>query len=111
MRRKNNAAQAKDIARQRMEILFGLASQEKSLHPERADRYVQIARMISTRIRIRMPSQMKRMSCKQCGCYLPASERKVRLSRGIINATCPKCGKQTRIPYGVKRPIAAKKYP
>ena len=73
MRRKNNAAQAKDIARQRMEILFELASQELPFHPERSDRYVQIARMIGTRIRIRMSSQMKKMLCKHCGSYLPAS--------------------------------------
>ena len=110
VRRKNNAAQARDIARQRMEILFELASQELPIHPERSDRYVQIARMIGTRIRIRMSSQMKRMLCKHCGSYLPASERRVRLCRGAIIATCLICGKQTRIPYGVERPVAVQRH-
>ncbi|VVB65084.1 Ribonuclease P protein component 4 [uncultured archaeon] len=109
VRRKNNATQAKDIARQRMEILFELASLELPSHPERSDRYVQIARMIGTRIRIRMSSQMKKMLCKHCGSYLPASERRVRLSHGCITATCLRCGKQTRIPYGVERPVAGTK--
>jgi ribonuclease P protein subunit RPR2 len=111
VRRKNNATQAKDIARQRMEILFELASLELPFHPERSDRYVQIARMIGTRIRIRMSSQMKKMLCKHCGSYLSASERRVRLSRGCITATCLKCGKRTRIPYGVDRPVAARRHP
>ena len=108
VRRKNNTAQARDIARQRIEILFELAAREKPLHPERADRYVQIARAIGTRIRIRMTSQMKRMLCKHCGSNLTASERRVRLSRGCIVATCLRCGKQTRIPYGVERPVAVR---
>ena len=46
VRRKNNTAQARDIARQRIEILFELAAREKPFHPERSDRYVQIARAI-----------------------------------------------------------------
>jgi ribonuclease P protein subunit RPR2 len=108
VRRKNNTAQARDIARQRIDLLFELAAHEKPLHPERSDRYVQIARAIGTRLRIRMTSQMKRMLCKHCGGYLPASERRVRLNRGCITATCLRCGKQTRIPYGVERPVAVR---
>jgi ribonuclease P protein subunit RPR2 len=94
-----------------MEILFELASHELPFHPERSDRYVQIARLIGTRIRIKMSSQMKKMLCKHCGSYLSASERRVRLSRGCITATCLRCGKQTRIPYGVERPVAAHRLP
>jgi ribonuclease P protein subunit RPR2 len=99
VRRKNNAAQARDIARERIELLFMLAMLNHPLHPERSDRYVQIARKISMRTRVGMPSRMKRMFCKHCGCYLPASGRRVRLIEGVISSTCLKCGKQSRIPY------------
>lgn len=111
MRRKNNAVQARDIARQRTELLFELAMQEYALHPERADRYVQIARKICTRIRIRMPSRLKRLFCKHCGCYLPAAGRRVRLSNGIVTATCLRCGKQARIPYKTERPASTQTIP
>jgi ribonuclease P protein subunit RPR2 len=103
VRRKNNAERARDIAKQRIERLFELAMQEHALHPERSDRYVQIARNISTRVRIRIPSQLKRRFCRNCGCYLSAADRRVRLGQGIINATCLKCGKQIRIPYRNRR--------
>jgi ribonuclease P protein subunit RPR2 len=99
VRRKNNAEQVRDLARQRMERLFELAEQEYALHPERSDRYVQIARKISTRIRIRMPSKYKRRFCKNCGCYLSAADCRVRLYQGIVHVTCLKCGKKSRIPY------------
>jgi ribonuclease P protein subunit RPR2 len=99
VRRKNNAAENKEIARQRIVMLFELASNEMDLHPERSDRYVEIARNISTRIRIRMPPHIKKMYCKYCGCYLNATRCRVRLRDGIITTTCQKCGKQKRLPY------------
>ena len=99
VRRKNNAEQVRDLARQRMERLFEMAMQEHAHHPERSDRYIQIARKISTRIRIRMPSKYKGRFCKNCGCYLSAADRRVRLHQGIVHLTCLKCGKQSRIPY------------
>jgi ribonuclease P protein subunit RPR2 len=103
VRRKNNAEQVRDLARQRMERLFEMAMQEHADHPERSDRYVQIARKISTRIRIRMPSKYKGRFCKNCGCYLSAADRRVRLYQGIVHVTCLKCGRQSRIPYKNKQ--------
>ena len=99
MKRRRDAQRAKDLSAERVERLFRLAFEEYALHPERADRYVQIARRICTRTRFRMSRQFKRMVCKHCGRYLPPTERRVRLRDGIMTATCLRCGKQMRYPY------------
>ena len=99
MRRRKDANRARDLARQRMERLFSLAAAEAESHPERSDRYVQIARRISTRTRVRMPQYLKRLFCKHCGCYLSALGRRVRLREGVLTTTCLRCGAQRRRPY------------
>lgn len=85
-----------------MEILFRLAAAEAEHHPKRSDRYAQIARQISTRTRVRIPLHLKRLFCKHCGRYLPASGSRVRLRRGTLTATCLACGMQKRHPYKIK---------
>ncbi len=99
MRRRRDSQKGRDLARQRMERLFQLASEEHSAHPERSDRYVCIARQISTRLRVRMPHHLKRLFCKHCGSYLPASGTRTRLKRGVLTTTCLRCGGLTRRPY------------
>jgi ribonuclease P protein subunit RPR2 len=79
--------------------LFQLAAQEQQLHPERSDRYAQLARAISTRMRVRMPRHLKMLICKGCRCYLPAWGSRVRLRKKVLTTTCLRCGRQTRRPY------------
>jgi ribonuclease P protein subunit RPR2 len=105
-RSRKDAQRAREIARERMQRLFDLAAEERELHPDRSDRYVQIARQISTRMRIRMPHHLKRLFCKQCGCYLPASSVRVRLRDGVLTSTCRRCGWQSRRPYKIGNTIA-----
>ncbi len=102
MRRRKDAGKSRDLARQRMERLFCLAAEEHGLHPERSDRYVHIARQISTRHRVRIPLHLKKLFCKNCGRFLAASEIRTRLHKGIITTTCQHCGRQTRRPYNPK---------
>ncbi len=98
MRRRKDPHKIRDLALQRMERLFSLAASEHGLHPDRSDRYVQIARQISTRTRVRMPRHLKRLLCKGCGCYLSASGTRVRMHQGVHTSTCLRCGKQSRRP-------------
>jgi ribonuclease P protein subunit RPR2 len=102
VKRRRDAHRAKDLSAERIDRLFRLASEEYALHPERSDRYVQIARKICTRTRLRMPRQLKRMVCKHCGRYLPPIETRVRLRDGVLTVTCLRCGKQMRYPYTQK---------
>lgn len=99
MRRKKDAQRARELSRERMERLFQLAAEAYDVHPDRCDRYVQIARRISTRMRVRMPRHLKALFCRHCGSYLPASETRVRLREGVLTVTCLRCGRQTRRPY------------
>lgn len=104
VRRRKDAHKSRDLARQRMERLFSLAAGEYDLHPERSDRYVHIARQISTRLRVRMPHHLKRLFCKHCGSFIPASGARTRLHQGVLTATCLHCGEVTRRPYKAKGP-------
>jgi ribonuclease P protein subunit RPR2 len=99
VRRRKEAYRSREIARERIERLFQLAAQEQQLHPERSDRYVQLARAISTRVRVRIPRHLKMLICKGCRCYLPAWGSRVRLREKVLTITCLRCGRQTRRPY------------
>ncbi len=103
MRRRKDAHKSRDLARQRMERLFSLAAEEYELHPERSDRYVHIARQMSTRLRVRMPHRLKRLFCRHCGSFVPASGVRTRLHQGMLTATCLRCGEVMRRPYVAER--------
>mgnify|MGYP000855569931 CR=1 FL=1 len=104
VRKRKDSHNARDLARERMERLFLLAEEAHLEHPERSNRYVQIARRISTRTRVRMPSRLKHLFCRHCGSYLAPDKVRMRLRQGILTATCLSCGQQTRRPY---RPVRA----
>ncbi|KUK44029.1 MAG: ribonuclease P [Methanothrix sp.] len=98
-RRKKGYYRARDLARQRIERLFLLAEEEHTLHPERSDRYVAIARKMGMRMRVRIPRRLKRRICKGCRCYLSPDRMRVRLRDGVITVTCTECGEQMSYPY------------
>ncbi len=60
---------AGDIALQRIWRLFELAEKEFGKSPERSKRYVEIARNLSTRNNVTIPSELKRKFCRKCGAY------------------------------------------
>jgi len=98
--RKKQKDWAKDMAYERILRLFELAGQEFRTHPERSDRYVQLARRIGMRYRVRMPQELKRQICKHCYAYLvPGANCRVRLQGTHITRTCLACGKEMRKPY------------
>jgi ribonuclease P protein subunit RPR2 len=95
----------KRIGSERIRILFDLASSEFKKHPERSDRYVQLARKIAMRYNIRMPKSLKRKVCKKCHKYLvPGKNCRVRTSapQKSVIVKCLECGNVTRHPYRKK---------
>lgn len=89
-----------NIGKERIDILFKLADNEFSRHPERSHRYVKLARNISTKYNIKMPLQWKRRFCKNCYKFLkPGQNCKVRLSKGEVHLKCLECGQMMRVPY------------
>ncbi|MCZ7395160.1 MAG: ribonuclease P protein component 4 [Candidatus Methanoperedens sp.] len=98
--RKKQKDWAKDMAFQRIQRLFELASSEFKTCPERSNRYVLLARRLSMRYRVRMPKELRRRICKHCCAYLvEGANARTRLQGTHITTTCLVCGKQMRLPY------------
>lgn len=100
MRRKNKKAWIREMARQRIKLLFNLAEECFEKAPDLSNRYVLLAKKISMRHRIRMPRALKRRICKECGAFLvPGSNCRIRIRNDRVVTTCLACGMIMRIPY------------
>ena len=87
------------VALERIEILFCQAQEEFRDHPELSRTYIDRARRIAMRDRIRIPRELKRKYCRKCFEYLiPGINARVRIHRGKIIITCLECGNQWRHP-------------
>jgi ribonuclease P protein subunit RPR2 len=103
MKEKSRNPATKKIARERIEVLFAQAKLAFSDHPERSDRYVEIARKIAMRQRIRIDREFRRQYCHHCyAFFVPGKNMRVRVHRGNIVVTCLSCRKKTR--YHLVRP-------
>ncbi len=92
----------RDIAGERILILFGLAGREFKKHPERSKRYVQIARKIGMRYNVKIPADLKACFCKNCNSYLrPGVNCRARTNpaQKAVVIRCLGCGKIARHPY------------
>ena len=102
MKEKSRNPVTKKIARERIEVLFEEAKGAFSAHPERSNRYVDLARRIAMRQRIRIDREFRRQFCHHCYTYLvPGRNMRVRVHRGMVVITCLACNKKTRF-RGVK---------
>ncbi|MDY6780690.1 MAG: ribonuclease P protein component 4 [Halobacteria archaeon] len=92
-----------EIAEERIRRLFELAERVHEDSPERAGEYVERAREVGMRCRVRLPDELKRRFCGDCGSYYvfgsEESGARVRLNDGHVTITCEKCGSQARYPY------------
>ena len=102
MKRKysNKPEKNKQIAMERIDVLFeqakGMFRKDKKL----ANRYVRLARELSMKYKIRIPSELKRQFCKHCNSYLmPSVNARVRKREGKIAYYCLECKRYMRFPY------------
>jgi len=103
MKERSRNPVTKKIARERIEILFEQALLTFSVHPERSNRYVDIARRIAMRQRIRIGRGLRRQYCHHCYSFLvPGKNMRVRVHCGSVVVTCHSCNKKTR--YRLVRP-------
>jgi ribonuclease P protein subunit RPR2 len=97
MKERSRNPVTKKIAPERIAILFEQAQRAFSAHPERSNRYVEIARRIAMRQRIRIDREFRRQYCHHCYSYLvPGKNMRVRVHRGYVVVTCHACNKKTR---------------
>lgn len=93
-------AWAEEIARERIDILFAEAAAAFPEHPDRADRYVELARRIAMRFNLSLSAEQRRQFCGACYTYLqPGTNARVRVEDGAKRVTCKECGTTERTPY------------
>jgi len=88
------------IALNRINELFVQAKERFKDHSSLSNRYVQLARKISMKYKVRIPSELKRRFCRHCHSYLvPSVNCRVRTREGKMVYYCLSCKKFMRIPY------------
>jgi ribonuclease P protein subunit RPR2 len=96
-----NVSSIKQIARQRIEVLFEQAKKDGRSDPKLAAQYVSTARRIAMAARIRMPLEFRRQTCKECNAlFVQGVNCRVRVKQKRephIVVTCLNCGNQTRM--------------
>ncbi len=99
----------KYIARERIKHLINLAGKTFSKFPKRADHYIQLARKVAMKARVRIPSPLKKRFCKHCYRFLlPGVNCRVRTRGDKVVYYCLHCKKYMRFPF-LKEKKARKK--
>jgi len=97
----------KQIARQRIEILFEQAQKTAQTDPKVATQYVESARRIAMAVKIRLPLEFRRRTCKECNTlFIHGINCRVRVKQKRephVVVTCLNCGNQTR--YMMKKKV------
>jgi ribonuclease P protein subunit RPR2 len=90
----------KQIARQRIEILFWQAKIFAHSNPKLATVYVESARRIAMAARIRLPIEFRRETCKECNAlFIHGVNCRVRIKQKRephVVVTCLNCENHTR---------------
>lgn len=97
----------RQIASERMRILFEMADEVLRKDPQLAQRYVGLARKMGMRYKVRIPVEYRHRICKGCKSLLkPGVNCRVRLQRDRephVVITCLNCYEHTRIPLRRKQ--------
>jgi len=100
------SSRIKEIALSRIERLFNLAVKIFDKRPDLSQRYVEIARRISMRAKVRIPKDKRMLICRHCKRFiLPGVNARVRLQprrEPHIVVTCLYCGGHMRRPLRKK---------
>jgi ribonuclease P protein subunit RPR2 len=96
-----NPSNVKQIARQRIQILFEQAKRVRKTDPKLATQYVASARKIAMAAKTRLPIEFRRETCKECNSlFVQGVTCRVRIKQKRephVVVTCLNCGNQTRI--------------
>jgi ribonuclease P protein subunit RPR2 len=99
----------KQIARQRIAILFEQAQKIARADPKLAAQHVLSARRIAMAAKIRLPVEFRRRTCRKCNAlFVHGINCRVRVKQKRephVVVTCLSCGNQTRIMLRQKEKI------
>ena len=89
----------KQIARERMEILFEEAKKAFRESPLLSNRYITLARKISMKLKVPIPKQYKKLFCKNCYKFLqPGKTLRARIKNKTLIYNCSNCNFTKRYP-------------
>ncbi|MEK6961146.1 MAG: ribonuclease P [Nanoarchaeota archaeon] len=92
------------LAMQRVRTLIEQADAIFERRPDLSDRYAWMARRISMKNKLRLPSEIKRRICKGCEAFLvPGKTARIRTNRGNVVIYCIACKRVTRVGYSKKK--------
>jgi len=93
------------IGVERIWRLFELAEEEFPKHPERSNRYVEIALNINMKTKCGIPFELKKKFCKKCKNFLVEGKNcDIQKERDLIVIICKACGRRRKI--GIKPKIS-----
>ncbi|MFW9862296.1 MAG: ribonuclease P [Candidatus Thorarchaeota archaeon] len=99
-RRRSKQSETKRLARARIKMLWEHASKIAKTDREGARRRMQVASRVAQRARIKVPKDIKRKICRQCGIVLiPGESCRVRMRNNRakhLTVTCIACGNIAR---------------
>jgi ribonuclease P protein subunit RPR2 len=97
---KQKPVKERKIALERIETLFSEAEKAFKSSPALSNRYVELARKIAMKAKVRIRSELKKRFCKHCYSYLkPGVNCRVRLSQKHLTYYCLNCKRFMRFPY------------
>lgn len=101
MRKYNQkSAGQREIALERIKTLFKEAREVFKKDKNLANRYVELARKIAMKYKVRIPSELQKQFCKHCYKFLmPDVNCRIRLKDGKVVYYCLECKKYMRFPY------------
>ena len=103
---KDSREKIKEIAQKRIERLFELAIEMLHERPDLSQRYVEIARKIAMRARVKLPREKRLLICRHCKKFIfPGVSSRIRIQKRRephIVITCLHCGGYMRIPLRKK---------
>ncbi|PWR76109.1 ribonuclease P protein component 4 [Methanospirillum stamsii] len=104
MSKKSPRSDRRQIALERIRILFDKADEFLSWDSEFSNRCIRHACLIAMKERIRIPLPLKRRYCRVCKTYLvPGKTGRVRIDRGRVIITCLSCGWHRRFPLSRRK--------
>ena len=99
-RHKKKPGWQRDLAKERIVILFEQAEERYTEEPALSHRYIRLARRIQMRYKVRFTPEQRRRICKGCRHFLKLGRNcRVRLTKSKASYTCLDCGHVMRYPY------------
>jgi ribonuclease P protein subunit RPR2 len=90
----------KEIARERINLLFKKANEIYKEDSSLSNRYVEIARKIAMKAQVNIPSNFRKKFCRKCYAYLvPGENCRVRTRNKKLIYYCMECKNIMRFPY------------